>query len=345
MRTCIFIAIVVALLSSCTEEQISSAPKPGTHAFSPGTSASSTVTGLTRFKVANTSIPSSGLTDGKRFYADGSLRANVAYYPYSIKSEIRNGYPRIRFYVKPTEPASYLIGTGYPYHHRAEFSRYPWKICHPLGTEEWIGFSYLFASSAEGFTQNQSPVSIYQNHAGRIDGQTENPPALQIEIAYPGQLRSYTDPNYRTPLGGEIMIINNVRGIRFVVPGVRVVAGARLDFIIQIVYGLGDQGLFNVWINGNLVTFQGNTKAPAGNVGSTVWPPALPTDIPVGGNSKFGLYHHQLRFEQYVTLNAAKGHTHMKFWMTDWNDVFRQPTDWDYKALNAYEAVDTSLYP
>jgi hypothetical protein len=83
-------------------------------------------------------------------------------------------------------------------------------------------------------------------------------PAFYIEIASPGQLRSTTVPNYSTPLGGEIMIINNLMGIRWVVPGVRVVAGARLNFVIQIAYGLGDRGLLNVWINGKLATFPGN---------------------------------------------------------------------------------------
>jgi hypothetical protein len=126
---------------------------------------------------------------------------------------------------------------------------------------------------------------------------------------------------------------------------VRVAAGARLNFVMQIVYGLGNEGLFNVWIKGKLVAFQGNTKVAAGNVGSTVWRPVLSTDVAVGGNSKLSLYHHQLRFAQYVTLNALKGHTHMRAWMMDWNDVFRKPMDWDYKNLNAYSAVDTSLYP
>jgi hypothetical protein len=168
-----------------------------------------------------------------------------------------------------------------------------------------------------------------------MPGMESNPPAFYIEIASPGQLQ-----NGSTPLGGEIMIINKVRGFRWVVPGVRVVAGARFDFVIQIVYGLENAGLLNVWINGKLMTFPGTSSVPAGNAGGTVWP-----YVPVGGNSKIGLYHHQMKFAEGVALNAAKGHTHMRFWMTDWNDVFRKPTDWDYKNMNAYGAVDTSIYP
>lgn len=342
MKVYIYSLIVWLSLSSCADEPLSSNAEQSDSA---STTSKATVTGLTRFKAANLAISSGGVYDGKRFYTDGSLRANNCYYPYSIKTETYKGYPRVRFYVKPTEPAASLVGTLYPFHHRAEFSRYPWKISLPVGTEEWLGFSYLFPTAAESFTQNQTPVSIYQNHQGRTPGQPEYPPALQLEIAYPNQLRVATDPSFYTPLGGEIMIINNVRGIRFVAPGVRVVAGARLNIVMQIVYGQGDQGLFNVWINGKLIVFQGNAKAPAGNKGSTVWPPYLSTDQPVGGNSKLGLYHHQLRFQEYVTLNAKKGHTHMRVWMTDWNDLFRKPTDWDYKNMNAYSAVDTSTYP
>jgi hypothetical protein len=327
---------------SCSDEQVSSEPTPSRNLGALTQTISKTetsVTGLTRFKAANLTIPSGGLPDGKRFYSDGSLRSNSAYYPYGVKNEVRNGVPRVRFYVKPTSPSEYLVNTQYPYHHRSEFTRYPWTLNLPLGTEEWIGFSLFFPTSSEGYTQNQTPVSIYQNHAGRVAGQTTNYPAFQLEIAYPGQLYSYADPNYRTPLGGEIMLINNIRGIRFVAPGVRVVAGARLDIVMQIVYGLGDQGLWNVWINGKLVEFQGNATVAKGNVGGTVWP-----ENPVGGNSKFGIYHHQLKYKSGVDKNAAKGHTNMKMWMSDWNDVFRKPGDWDYKNINAYEAVNTASY-
>ena len=136
------------------------------------------------------------------------------------------------------------------------------------------------------------------------------------------------------------MIINSVRGIRWVVPGVRVVAGARLNIVVQIVYGTGSKGLFNVWINGKLVTWPGSSTVPAGNIGSTVYPNAL-----WGGNTKLGLYHHQMRFKSGVDKNYAKGHTSMKMWMSDWNEVIRRPSDWDYKNANGYSAVSTSSYP
>lgn len=297
-------------------------------------SATASVTGLTRFKASDLAIPSGGLSDGTKFYKN-KLRANVAYYPYSVMKENKDGIDRVRFYIKPTEPEKYLVGTPYPYHFRAEFSRYPWRINHPLGTEEWVGFSYIFPTKEESFRQSQTPVSIYQNH----DGVSGNSPAFQIEIAYPGQLASSSKPYYNTPLGGELMIINQVRGIRWVVPNVRVVAGARLDIIIQVVYGLGNDGLLNIWINGKLQTWPGNATVPAGNVGSTVWPNSR-----VGGNSKFGLYHHMLRTKEGVDKNYSKGHSHMRMWMTDWNDVFRKPGDWDYKNQNAYSAVNTASY-
>ena len=352
MRPSNLLAILV-IAASCAEEPITKTEPSGD--WNLPTSAQgkvvkppknpTTVTGLTRFKASNLAIPSFGLPDAQRFYSDGSLRASTAYNPYGITAVTRDGRPRVRFYVNPTSPPEYLMTSLYPYHFRAEFSRHPWRISHPLGTEEWLGFSYIFPTVEQGFVQNQTPVSIYQNHAGSVAGQTENPPALQLEIAYPGQIKDPTNPYRQTPLGGEIMIINNVRGSRFVVQSFRITPGCRLNVVMQIVYGLGSEGLFNVWINGKLIEFPGYGTIPGGNIGSTVWPPKLETDVPVGGNSKLGLYHHQLRLESSVLLNSAAGHTQMEVFMTDWNDVFRRPGDWDYKNTNGYKAVNTSEYP
>jgi hypothetical protein len=340
IRLCLLYLSVLSFIS-CSDDSVSTeVPTKNTVDANGEIHANATVTGLTNFKVANLNIPTSGIVDGKRFYIDGSLRANIAYYPYALMKGTKDGVSRIRFYVKPTAPTASLVGTPYPYHHRAEFTRYPWTLNLPYKTEEWMGFSYIFPKATEGYTQNYTPVSIYQNHPGRIEGFSSNPPAFQIEVAYPNQLKNYADPYYQTPLGGEIMIINNIRGIRWVCPNVRVVAGARLNIIIQVVYGTGSDGLLNVWINGQLMEFPGNTKVAKGNVGSTVWP-----EHPYGGNSKFGIYHHQLIYKSAVDLNYAKGHTNMVMWMTDWNDVFRHPGDWDYKNINAYSAVDTSTYP
>lgn len=299
-----------------------------------------TITGLYHYEAAKLSIPEDGLHDADRFYADKSLRANIAFDPYAITKDVKDGIPRVKFHIDPMNPADRLVGAPYPHHYRAEFTRNPWPIRVPLHVEEWLGFSYIFPTEEEGFTQNQSPVAIYQNHPERLNGQPNNPPGFYIEIAFPDQLRRKRDPYYYTPLGGEIMICNLVRDIRWVAQGVRVEPGARLDFVIQIVYGLEDEGLLNVWINGELMTWPGNDKVPAGNIGSTVWP-----YLPVGGNSKLGLYHHQFKYEEPVQLNLSKGHTHMDMWMTDWNDLFREPTAWDYKNMNAYDAVDTSEYP
>jgi hypothetical protein len=335
-KTPLLIVLSLFFFYSCSEEEI--IPESPVTAKDLAVSANSSVTGLTRFKVADLAIPSGGLPDGKQFYVGGKLRASTAYNPYGITKVAKSGVNRVRFYVNPSSPSSYLNNTQYSYHHRAEFSRWPWWINHPLGTEEWLGFSYLFPTTSEGFTQNQSPVSIYQNHAGSRAGQTSNPPALQIEIAYPQQINS-SDPWRGTPKGGELMLVNNVRKTRYVIPGVRVVAGARINVVMQIIYGLGSKGVWNVWVNGKLVTI------PPGNLGSTVWPAKTSSDLVVGGNSKLGLYHHQLRYKSVVLLNASKGHNKMEAFLSDWNDVIRYPKDWDYKNQNAYNAVNTAHYP
>ena len=341
MRKIFFSLLLSLCLTSCADEVVKRdavTPAPNAQITDAKTKASASITGLTGFKATSMAIPSSGLTDGKRFYSGGLLRANQAYNPFGISAVTKNGYPRVKFAVNPKTPSTYLATTTYDYHHRAEFTRWPWLINHPLGTEEWLGFSYIFPTASEGYTQNWSPVSIYQNHAGRVGTSTANPPALQLEIAYPKQIVS-TDPWRATPLGGEIMIINNIRKFRYVAQGVRVTPGARINIVMQIVYGIGSKGIWNIWINGKLQT------VPVGNVGSTVWPPVTSTDVAVGGNSKLGIYHHQLIKKEKVDYNASKGHHKMEVFMTDWNDVIRHPGDWDYKNTNAYSAVNTAAYP
>lgn len=334
MRVFPNVLLLVALgIGSCSEETVTPTATPAeetivTTSTKSGTTANAAtaITGLTNFKADKLAIPAGGLYDGTKFY-NGLMRGCIAYNPYGVLTKTYNGVPRVRFYIKPTSPSIYLLGATYPYHHRSEITRFPWKINHPLGTEEWLGFSYIFPTKEEGYSVNKTPVSIYQNHAGRTGTSSGNPPAIQLEIAYPGQLKT-------TPYGGEIMLVHQIRGIRYAIPGVRVVPGGRLNIVMQIIYGLDGKGLWNVWINGTLV------QIPGGNVGSTVW-----ADNPVGGNSKLGLYHHQLRFKWAVDLNYSKGHTHMQMFMTDWNDVIRHPGDWDYKNMNAYNAVSTAGYP
>ncbi len=344
MRHIFELCFVFCLFISCSEDDILLPVEPADNiAQEKPTTTTNTppareVSGLTRFKVSELNIPSDGLPDARRFYKDGILRASTAYNPQGITTVRRNSQTLIRYYVNPTDARDYLSSSPYKYHHRAEFSRYPWRINHPLHTEEWIGFSYIFPTAEEGFTYPATPVNIYQNHAGSVEGQESNPPALKLEIAYAGQLKS-SDPSRQTPLGGEIMICNKILDYRYVAQGVRVTPGSRLDIVIQIVYGLESKGLFNVWINGKLQTFPGTTTLPAGNRGTTVWP-----DNPVGGNSKLGLYHHLLRYDNQVEANAEAGHRKMEMFMTDWNDVIRTPADWDYMDDNAFKAVSTASY-
>src|SRR5688500_16756412 len=143
MKTLIFVVLMSVLsLVSCSDETVPSSVSSSktSEELSKEIKSTAGVTGLTNFKVANLNIPTSGIVDGKRFYTDGKLRSSVAYYPYALMKGTKDGKARIRFYVKPTAPTSSLVGTAYPYHHRAEFTRYPWTLNHPYKTEEWVGF-------------------------------------------------------------------------------------------------------------------------------------------------------------------------------------------------------------
>ena len=190
-----------------------------------------------------------------------------------------------------------------------------------------------------------------------MEGQEENPPALQLEIAYVNQLNTPSTPVRYTPLGGEIMMINNTRtsggiSMRWTPPdsAVRLTAGGRLDVVMQIIYNLGSVGLWRVWLNGVRYEFPGMTISgnvfPAGDEGNTIFATPLDevTGEPYGGNSKLGLYHHGMREAANVTANATAGHTEMNMYLSHWNQIFRYPTDADYGQMNGYTAVDTSTY-
>ena len=115
----------ILFLTSCSDDSLPSSvsSEQSTEELNASVKANATITGLTRFKVANLNIPSGGLVDGQRFYSDKILRANNSYYPYAIMKTVHDGRDRLRFYVKPTAPTYCLVGTQYPYHHRAEFTR------------------------------------------------------------------------------------------------------------------------------------------------------------------------------------------------------------------------------
>ncbi|MFK7772860.1 MAG: heparin lyase I family protein [Saprospiraceae bacterium] len=214
---------------------------------------------------------------------------------------------RMRFDLNPITPTP-PAGSSSPHNYRSEIHTDPWQINHPLGTEQWIGWRYDF--SDDYVIDPTSPITIFQNHPG-IGGLS---PILELEIA--GQ----NDP--APALGGEIQVVNvNDRIIYPVTP----LAGQSLDVVIHIVYGLGDDGLTQVWLNGQLYHDK---------IEQTVL-----TDYPWGGNNKWGIYHHTFKnspSDVQASINAGAGF--VELFMGTLRMITRAPGHPEYK-LDAYDLV------
>ncbi len=198
----------------------------------------------------------------------------------------------LRFVVDPVYPAPPADALTL-YNYRSEIRTAPWPIRHPLGTEQWMGFYYLFPEDYQ--INTTTPIIIYQNHPG-IQG---FPPQFELEIAARNRPRPAT--------GGEIQVVNHTngsdpqnphRGDRFVYP-VRPLAGDTLSITLHVVYGRGPKGLLQVWLNDSLYYNRRTSTVFA----THQW----------GGNNKWGIYHHSYKHSDVRW--EANTIRHTKFWM------------------------------
>jgi hypothetical protein len=167
---------------------------------------------------------------------------------------------KIRFFLNPVKPAN---DDPNVFNYRAEIHTAPWPIEHPLKTEQWLGWEYTFGEYYR--IDKTSPITIFQNHPG-VNGLS---PQIELEIA------AFNTPSPAE--GGEIQIINEANEER-IVTNIKPSAGDSLQVVIHIVFGIEDEGLLTIWLNGE--------KYYDKNV-STVY-----GDYPWGGNNKWGIYHH-----------------------------------------------------
>lgn len=191
------------------------------------------------------------------WYAE-DLYIDVAFDPEGVKV-VKD---QIKFRVAPSYPKP-PANAGSPHNFRSEIHTMPWEIRHPIGTEQWIGWRYTFGE--DYVIDPTSPITIFQNHPG-IRGES---PQIELEIA------ALNDP--RPATGGEIQIINAANGER-IVTTVKPKAGETLDIVVHVVYGEGEDGLLQIWLdNENFYSKQVSTVYSA---------------YPFGGNNKWGVYHH-----------------------------------------------------
>ena len=222
----------------------------------------------------NYEVPENTWPKGTSF-AKKSLMIDAHFSPGGVS---RSG-DKLRFYLNPLVPEC-PPGATYDFNMRSEIRTIPWQIQHPLGTEQWIGWRYIFGSNYR--IDPTSPIIIYQNHPG-IRGEG---PMFNLEIA------ALNRP--RPALGGEIQGVNRSADQRIVYPP-RPRAGDTLDVVVHVVFDQGENGLLQVWLNDTL---------QFDHQGSTVL-----AQYPWGGNNKWGIYHHTHRYEKDVLSSRAAGVT------------------------------------
>ena len=250
----------------------------------------------------NITIPPYTYPDGTAF--GNGLYTNTAYDPMGV-SIVGD---RMRFNLNPFDPVPSPTFSS-PHNYRSEIHTDPWQINHPLGTEQWIGWRYYF--SDDYVIDPTSPITIFQNHPG-IGGLS---PMIELEIA------AFDDPP--SAQGGEIQVVN-VNG-RIIYP-VTPVAGDSLDVVIHLIYGLGNNGLTQVWLNGVLYHDK---------VEQTVY-----TDYPWGGNNKWGIYHHTFKNSPSdVQSSKDAGAGYVELFMGPLRLLTRTPSDPEYQ-MDAYNLVN-----
>ncbi|MDB4415062.1 polysaccharide lyase [Saprospiraceae bacterium] len=246
-------------------------------------------------------IPPYSYTSGMSF--GPGLFVNAAYDTMGVSIVGDN----MKFVLNPLEPVP-PMGSASPHNYRSEIHTHPWQINHPLGTEQWIGWRYFFPN--DYVIDTTSPITIFQNHPG-IQGLS---PILELEIA------ALDDPS--PAQGGEIQVVNV--NDRIIYP-VKPMAGDTLDVVIHVIYGLGNDGLTQVWLNGELYHDK---------IEQTVL-----ENYPWGGNNKWGIYHHTFKnspSDVQASINAGAGFVDL--FMGTLRMTTRIPGHPEYK-LNAYDLV------
>ncbi len=195
---------------------------------------------------------------------------------------------------------------------RAELRTNPWHVQHPLGTEEWFGWSYTFGD--DYIIDTTSPFLFFQMQ----NGEAGYSPPVELAVV-PSTLYGASN--------GEVAVLNFAnlteeydRTLTGVIP----TAGTKLDIVVYVIHDLGVDGLLQVWINDSLVYNK--------QVG-TVY-----TDTPWGGNAKFGIYKWHWRSEAGISASAAQGITSLETSMGALRIITRRVGDGDY-LTDSYSLV------
>ena len=239
-------------------------------------------------------------------FSNDELKTNSECYENQVTVEGN----RIKFSVNPTNPAPESWCERY-YNMRAEISTAPWNIEHPVGTEEWFGWTYEFGADYKA--DLGSPWIMFQCHNGIVG---ENPLISLWLTSGEGQFHT-----------GEITLVNTANSAisnQYHPTGVFPTAGQKLKIVAHVIWGDDTTGLVQIWID--------ETKV------HDVQSRTIQTEAPFGGNAKWGIYKWKWADGDYVQLSQEQGITHLETYMGTLRIVTRKPGDPEY-GNDAYELV------
>ncbi len=247
----------------------------------------------------------SGESSGTESFSNGELALNIEC---NANQVVQEG-DRLKFVLNPQNPspASWCNNS---FNMRAEIRTMPWKVNQPLGTEEWIGWSYTFSDDYK--IDEENPWLFFQMQQG-VAGSPPHELAIVPSSLYGAE-------------NGEVVVINHAnktetdRSRTGVVP----TAGTTLNIVVHVIHDLGTKGLLQVWINNELVYDK--------QVGT------VHESAPWGGNAKFGIYKWPWRESAGVQKSLDQGISHLVTYMGPLKIITRKPGDENY-GQNSFSTV------
>jgi len=260
--------------------------------------------GLKSWCWADISIPNYSGSKGVAFSQDQLYIDSECY-----EKQVTKSANRIKFHVNPTIPD---VGSWCTrnFNMRAEIRTAPWDIRHAKGTEEWFGWSYTFGDDYVVDQNNQ--WKFFQVHPG-IFGQS---PQIGLEVIHSSQFNGHD--------AGEIYVTNATASESYIPTGITPTAGDTIEIVVHVIWNDAQNGLLQVWINGNSVYDRQV---------STIYPL-----YPWGGNAKWGIYKWPWLNQTNVEESQQQGIHYLETYMGDLRMVTRRLGDADY-GQNSYDQV------
>ncbi|CAM3399311.1 heparin lyase I family protein [Zobellia roscoffensis] len=233
-------------------------------------------------------------------FSNGELKINSECFEKQVSKE----GSLLKFSVNPTYPE---VGNwcSNEFNMRAEISTEPWRINHPIGTEEWFGWSYGFGDNY--IIDRENPWAFFQVHEGTA-GKT---PLIALWSVNEGGAGSGN--------AGEVLVVNNCDDSKstYYSTGIIPKASQTLDIVMHVIWGDENNGLLQVWIDGAKVVDERKRTVRASN--------------PVGGNAKWGIYKWPWRNDDNVQKSRGLGITKLETFMGPLRIITRMPEDLEYK--------------